>query len=307
MRRSVHVRPTLDEVSVAAARAVAETINSAVAAHGRCALALSGGDTPRELYRVLARHYRDAVRWPRVHVFWGDERLVPQDDDRRNDRMAREMLLQHVPCPETQIHPMAASGVPADAAAREYENTMRRYFADGRPRFDLVLLGLGAEGHTASIFPGSPALDESERWVCAVRVPADPPERLTLTVPVLSQAAAVFFLVSGARKARALEAALDARTNPRSCPAAAIRPAEGTLVWWIDADAAENELMKHTHDDNDMHKGAVEGTEQDPIASVNSIGAVFDDSEVANADETGHTTDALRDEEETLGERNDRR
>jgi 6-phosphogluconolactonase len=305
MPRDVHVLPTLDELSRHAADAVVEVINSAVAAQGRCSLVLSGGNTPRGLYRALAAKPRDAVRWPEVHVFWGDERLVAASDTRRNDRMAREMLLQHVPCPESHIHPMASNAVPEDVAAREYEETMRRYFANGRPRFDLVLLGLGAEGHTASLFPDSPVLDERERWVCAVRVPADPPARLTLTLPVLSQASNVFFLVSGADKSRALHDALDVRTDPRLCPAAAVKPIDGRVAWWVDAEAAEYGTMKPT-DDHDIKKGAVEGTEHDPIVPVNSIGALFDDSEVAQADEQGHTSDAPREEEETLGKRNGR-
>jgi 6-phosphogluconolactonase len=296
---------TLEELSVRAAGAVVDVINSAVAAYGRCSVVLSGGNTPRGLYRVLAAMPLDRVRWPQVHVFWGDERLVSADDARRNDRMAREMLLRHVPCPESHIHPMPTRAIPEDVAAREYEETMRQYFGSGRPRFDLVLLGLGSEGHTASIFPDSPALDEREHWVCAVHVPADPPDRLTLTLPVLAHASNVFFLVSGADKSRALHDALDARANPRRCPAAAVRPIDGRVAWWVDADAAENKSMKPTND-NDMTKGAVEGTDHDPVVPVNSIGAVFEDGEVSNADEQGHTTDAARDEEETLGERNGR-
>jgi len=307
MAAALRVFPTFEQLSVSVADAVAATLNSAIAARGQCSLVLSGGRTPQELYRVLAANHRTTIQWSVVDVFWGDERLVPVGDGRRNDRMAREMLLNHVPCPESHIHPMAAHAMPGESAAREYEQTMRRYFGNGRPRFDLVLLGLGAEGHTASMFPDSPALDERERWVCAVTVPAEPPDRLTLTLPVFSQAANIFFLVSGADKSRALRHALDERTDPRTSPAAAVKPIDGTLTWWVDADAAESEIMttKNTRD-NDMQKGAVEGTEHDPIVPVNSIGAVFEDSEVSNADETGHTTDAPRDEEETLGERNGR-
>jgi 6-phosphogluconolactonase len=300
--------PNLEDLSRTAAAAVADIVNSAVRAAGRCSVALSGGSTPRELYHLLGTSFRDRVAWGDVHIFWSDERLVPADDPRRNERMAREMLLDYVACPASHIHPMPTSDVPPGDAAREYEETMRRYFADGHPRFDLVLLGLGAEGHTASLFPDSPALDEQKRWVCAVRVPADPPMRLTLTLPILSEASHVFFLVSGAGKSRAFRAALDERTNPRTCPAAAVRPSNGTLTWWADAEAAERVTMATEKTrDNDMQKGAVEGTDHDPIVPVNSIGAVFEDSEVAQADERGHTSDAPREEEETLGERNGRR
>ena len=305
MTRAVHVFPTLEQLSLHAADAIVDVINSTVAAQGRCSLVLSGGHTPRGLYRALATTPLSRVRWPEVHVFWGDERLVPDDDARRNDAMAREMLLRHVPCPESHIHPMASNAIPEDVAARQYEETLKRYFGNARPRFDVVLLGLGSEGHTASIFPESPVLDEREQWVCAVRVPADPPARLTLTLPVLTQASNVFFVVSGADKSQALHEALDERTNPRRCPAAAVKLIDGRVAWWVDAAAAENKRMKPTND-NDMKKGAVEGTDHDPVVPVNSIGAVFEDGEVSNADELGHTTDATRDEEETLGERNGR-
>lgn len=308
MSATLRVFPSLEDLSRAAAGAVADTINAAVRSRGRCSVALSGGNTPRELYRVLGTSYRDAVAWAGVDIFWGDERLVPANDPERNDRMAREMLLDQVECPVSHVHPMPTSALSPADAARDYEQTMRRYFADGRPRFDLVLLGLGAEGHTASIFPDSPALDEQERWVCAVRVPADPPMRLTLTMPVLCQASTVFVLVSGAGKSRALRAALDDRSSPHTCPAAAVRPINGTLTWWADAEAAESVAMAMDKTrDNDMQKGAVEGTDHDPIAPVNSIGANFEDSEVAQADERGHTSDAPREEEETLGKRDGRR
>jgi 6-phosphogluconolactonase len=289
----LRVFATAEEMDLAVAGAVAATITSAVRARGRCSLALSGGNTPRAMYGILATTFRTQVPWQLVHVFWGDERIVPAGDPRRNDQMAREMLLSKVPCPDSQIHPMAARSLqPPDEAAREYEETMRQYFADGRPRFDLVLLGLGADGHTASLFPHSPALDEGQRWVRAVVAPAMPPSRLTLTLPVLTQAAHVSFVVTGADKSGALRAALDARTDPSACPAAAMRLAGGEVTWWADTPAAGK-----TNRDQDGKKGAVEGTERDPIVPIQPNGANFDDSEVSNADEKGHTTDHPRDEQ----------
>ena len=209
----VRIVATADELSLRAAEAVAAVLNSAVRANGRCALALSGGETPRALYDVLATKFREQIPWAQVHVFWGDERLVPLGSPERNDRMAREMLLSKVACPEAHIHPMGIGPGTPDDAARAYEETMRQYFSDGQPRFDLVLLGLGPEGHTASLFPHSLALTDQQRWVRAVTVPAVPSARLTLTLPVLSQAANAFFLVSGAGKAQALHAALSAATD----------------------------------------------------------------------------------------------
>jgi 6-phosphogluconolactonase len=289
----LRVFASVSALNFALAEAVASTINSAVRANGRCSIALAGGTTPRRLYTVLAMEFRKHVPWKHLHVFWGDERVVPPGDPMRNDRMAREMLLDKVPCPKRHIHAMAtrANQAPVDAA-REYEETMRQYFTDGRPRFDLVILGLGAEGHTASLFPRSPALDEREQWVCAVKVPAKPSSRLTLTLPVFNQAANVYFLATGAAKARALRAALNDGTDPNMCPAAAVRPADGKVTWWADGPAAAGGTRDH-----DIHKGAVEETDHDPIVPIDPRGANFDDSEVSNADEKGKTTDHPRDEQ----------
>ena len=289
----VRIFATADELSLHAAEAVAATISSAVRARGRCSLVLSGGNTPRKLFEVLSSRYREQIPWKQVHVFWGDERLVPLWSDLRNDQMAREMLLTKVACPEANIHPMAADQQTPDVAAREYEETMRQHFADRRPRFDLVLLGMGAEGHTASLFPNSPALDEQNHWVRAVTVPADPPARLTLTLPIISQAAHVYFLVSGADKSRALHAALDAATDPKTCPAAAVRLADGAVTWWVDMAAA------NTHRDHDIGKGATEDQDQKPVPQ-NPIGSAVDDSEVSHSGETGKTSDAPRPEERPL-------
>src|SRR5947207_15350247 len=149
----LRVFASVPALNFALADAVASSINSAVRAQGRCSIALAGGTTPRRLYTVLGMEFKKHVPWKHLHVFWGDERVVPSGDPMRNDRMAREMLLDKVPCPKRQIHPMATRVKQApDEAAREYEETMKQYFTDGRPRFDLVILGLGAEGHTASLF-----------------------------------------------------------------------------------------------------------------------------------------------------------
>ncbi len=296
--RDLRVFSSVAALDRAAAEAAAAVITSAVRAHGRCSIALSGGTTPRHVYELLGSRFVTRVPWAAVHVFWGDERLVPPGDPRRNDRMAREMLLDRVPCPDSQIHPMAVrASQPPEDAAREYEEMMRQHFAGGRPRFDLVFLGLGAEGHTASLFPHSPALDERVRWVRAVEAPASPRERLTLTFPALSEAANVFFLVTGAEKAGALRAALDRTADVAACPAAGVRPVDGRVTWWVDGPAAgANDSAKNTSRDHDIHKGAVEQTEHDPIVPIEPLGANFEDGEVSNADEKGNTNDEPRDE-----------
>jgi 6-phosphogluconolactonase len=233
----VRIFATLEELSLHAAEAVVAAVKDAERA-GRCLIALSGSDTPKPLHRLLASRFREAIPWPRVHVFWGDERYVPPDDRRSNYRMAQETLLDHVPCPPENVHPMPTHFEnPADAAVA-YEATLRDAFGSREPRLDLVLLGIGADGHTASLFPRSPSLTESDRFVLAVTGPADPPTRLTLTWPLLLAASNIFVLVSGASKARALEAVLEEDADPAVWPAAAIRRARGTVIWWVDAAAA---------------------------------------------------------------------
>ena len=228
----------VNELSMQAGQAAVRTINESVRGAGRCSLVLSGGNTPRTLYGLLASEFRDQIPWAHVHVFWGDERYVPPDDPDSNYRMAKETLLDHVPCPAGNVHPMPTHFPSADAAARDYENTLRNYFGTDWPHFDLSLLGLGEEGHTASLFPGSPALGELTRWVVAVETPADPPLRLTLTLPALTRAANIYVLVAGSKKASALHHVLTGVPDPNTYPAAGVRLAEGTLIWWVDREAA---------------------------------------------------------------------
>ena len=224
-------------VATAAAREVAHVLATAAQEHGSASIALAGGRTPRGLYRCLALDHRDDTAWDRVHVYWGDERNVPHDDERSNYRMARECLLDHVPVRPECVHPMpTVLGEPSRAAA-EYERTLRSQFDTDWPQFDLVLLGIGDDGHTASLFPRSPALDEASRWVVATTAPVEPRGRLTLTLPALTHAMAIFVLVAGSSKADALVCALGDRPDPR-CPASLLRTARAPVVWWADAQAA---------------------------------------------------------------------
>lgn len=228
----------LDELSLHAAESAVVVIRGAVRARGRCSLALSGGSTPRGLHALLASRFREDIPWAAVHVFWGDERYVPPNDSRSNYGMARETLLDHVPCPAANIHPMPTHFPTLDAAARDYEATLRSHFSTAWPRFDLMFLGLGPDGHTASLFPGSLTVDERTRWVLPVPDPPAPPMRLTVTLPVLSQSAHTYFLVSGSDKAQALRAASAESADPHVCPAAGVRPNTGVLLWWVDKAAA---------------------------------------------------------------------
>ena len=310
VKPDMRVFPDANELSLRAAEAVARTINDAVRSTGRCSLVLSGGNTPRTLYGLLASRCREQIPWARVHVFWGDERYVPPDHPQSNYRMAKETLLDYVPCPNANVHPMPTHFSDPDAAARDYEATLRSYFSGEPSAFDLVLLGLGPEGHTASLFPGSPALAEATRWVTAVTAPADPPVRVTLTFAALNRAANVYFLVTGSNKARALHDVLTETADPNTCPAAGVRLASGTVIWWADREATQQI-------DPNLHKGAIQGDRPDDEQQGNAngpaldesglpakataiaedrIGTNLDDSEVANADETSLTTDAPRDE-----------
>ena len=223
-----------------AAQAVVDLGRAAVSAHGRFTVALAGGATPRATYMRLAMPpHADAMPWDRTWVFFGDERCVPPDHPESNYRMASETVLGKVPLPPAQVFRMRGEADDPEAAAVEYARTLTEVFATRRgerPRFDLILLGMGLDGHTGSLFPGSPALKEVFRTVAAVHAAAAAiPQRLTLTFPVLNAAAEVIFLVSGAEKAKAVKAALG---EGATLPAAMVRPADGRLRWLLDAPAA---------------------------------------------------------------------
>lgn len=231
------VFPDLDALSRGALDELLRIMQDAVKQRGRFSIALSGGRTPARLYTLWAKEGA-GTPWDRVHLFWGDERYVPHDDPLSNYRMTRETLIDHVPIPATNVHPVP-TGLPDPAKAAEaYESQLRAFFGSAPPALDLQLLGLGGEGHTASLFPGSPALEEKQRWVVAVEVEAKPPRRLTMTPVVLNQGRNTFFLVAGADK-REILAAL--RSEPDAglskYPAGRIRPPGGTL-WFLDQAAA---------------------------------------------------------------------
>jgi 6-phosphogluconolactonase len=225
------MRATAEEITRAAQRSVDE--------RGRFTWALAGGSTPRALYRLLASDAcRDRMPWSLIHFFWGDERHVPPDHPDSNFRMAREAMLDAVPVPPGNIHRVPAEEPDAQRAAAEYESTLRSFFTlePGKwPRFDLILLGLGKDGHTASLFPGGEAVHERERLVVAPWVEAQRTFRVTLTPPVLNHARHAMFLVSGDEKAAALHAVLEGAREPERYPAQIV---EGNVSWWVDRAAA---------------------------------------------------------------------
>jgi 6-phosphogluconolactonase len=237
VKNAVRIFPDPDILAENAARLFAAAADQAIAEQGRFSVALSGGATPRALFRILSAAYRDRVRWKQVHLFWSDERSVPPDHEQSNFRLAHEELISKIALPWENIHRIEGELPPAEAAAL-YETELYRHFgSSGLPRFDLILLGVGRDGHTASLFPDSAILQESARLV----VPSYSEEagnwRVTLTLPVLNHAAAVLFLVSGTAKAHVISGILGKwRRHPY--PAALVAPAQGHVIWLIDREAA---------------------------------------------------------------------
>ena len=244
MSPEIHLSPNPKALAEEAARRFVALASAAIDARGRFVVALSGGSTPKVLLGLLAqRPYRDALAWDRIHFAWGDERCVPPDDAQSNYRMAHEALLAQVPPPASNIHRMPAENPDHEAAAAEYAATLTALFnlAGGDlPRFDLIHLGLGTEGHTASLFPGSPALAERTRFVAAPWVEKLDAHRITLTPPVLNAAREVQFLAAGAEKAAIIHAILHAPHDPNELPVQIVAPTDGRLVWLLDQAAASN-------------------------------------------------------------------
>jgi len=223
-----------DELALAAAQWIVQTIQAHLQVAEHFSLVLSGGSTPQALYRQLARFpYAAEVDWARLHIFWGDERCVPPDHPQSNYRMACQALLGHVPVPPEHIHRIRGELLPEEAA-QAYAQELAQFFGERQPQFDLVLLGMGADGHTASLFPHSAALKETHKWVAENYTSSQTSWRITLTIPALNAARQVAFLVSGADKANTLQRVLEGPYQPDELPAQFIQPA----VWLVDAAAA---------------------------------------------------------------------
>lgn len=227
------------EVSRAAALRFVELARSAIAARGRFSVALSGGSTPKQMYQLLASdELKEQVDWAKVHVFFGDERCVPPDHADSNYRLADEALLSRVALPARNVHRIMGEG-DAAANARLYEDELQTFFAGAPwPRFELVLLGMGDDGHTASLFPETAALTERRAWVVGLWVEKLNAYRITLSVPSINHAAHVVFLVTGAGKAERVAEVIHGERAPERLPSQLIRPANGTLRWFLDRAAA---------------------------------------------------------------------
>jgi len=232
---------TPQDLFQAAAEEVIRSATDAVAQRGRFTIALSGGSTPRNLYTLIAANASASLPWDRMFFFWSDERHVPPDDPESNYGMARDTLLSKVAIPPANIFPIPAENPDASAAAEIYEQTLRKFFAVGPgefPRFDLILLGMGPDGHTASLFPETSALQEKSRLVVANWVEKLKASRITFTLPVLNAARCVAFLVSGADKAAVLHEVLEGDSPAEKYPSKLVRPSEGKLIWFVDRAAA---------------------------------------------------------------------
>jgi len=239
----IRILTTPQELSEAAAEEVVRNANEAVKARGRFTIALSGGSTPKNLFNLLATNARNALPWDRMYFFWGDERHVPPTDPDSNYRMADEVMLSKVPVPAGNVFRMDAENPDAARVAEDYEKTLRKFFqlAPGDvPQFDLILLGMGPDGHTASLFPGTAALQEKSRLVVSNWVEKLKTNRLSFTLPVLNAARCVAFLVSGTDKASVLKTVLKENASGEQYPAKLVNPSAGKLIWFLDRAAASS-------------------------------------------------------------------
>jgi 6-phosphogluconolactonase len=231
-----------EEMSERAAAHVARYLAERAKVKGRVTMVLSGGTTPHTLYACLAaKPFRQQIPWRELHLFWGDERCVPPDDPASNYRMAEEWLISRVPIPLQNVHRMIAEEREPHRAAEQYEAELRRFWRVPPaewPGFDLVLLGIGADGHTASLFPGSSALEETTRWVVAPYIDRLKSHRLTLTLPVFNHADQVCFLVAGREKAPIIKAVAAGQRGTAPLPPQLIQPHDGQVVFFLDAEAA---------------------------------------------------------------------
>jgi len=242
MQSAVEIFRNAAELAQQAAQLILTQSQLGVARNNLFTIALSGGSTPKRLYELLAdptQQFRSQLPWDRIHFFWTDERHVPPDHPDSNYRMVREAMLVRAPVPPTNVHRMLSEKPNASEAANDYESQLRDFFhlpAGELPRIDFALLGLGPEGHTASLFPDSEVLQETQRWVAAPWIAKLNSYRLTMTLPVLNNASTVVFLVSGSEKAEILREVL--KGEPDRFPAQRINPTNGALSWLVDENAA---------------------------------------------------------------------
>ncbi len=234
----LHILPSTEETAQAKAKFVATLAEECLVTQGKFTIALSGGSTPRRLYQVLASPpHAEGIAWDRWHIFWSDERCVPPDHQDSNYRMARQALLDHVPIPPAQVYRMRGEVAP-EQAAKEYESAVLKVFQTTVPLFDLIWLGIGDDGHTASLCPGSEALQKKHRLVVANLAPSPPVHRITFTLPLINAAKVVAFLDTDESKAEVLRRVLEPAPEDNVLPSAMVRPTDGTVHWFLTKEAA---------------------------------------------------------------------
>jgi len=238
-RPRVEVLPDLEALSRRAAEIFVAVSKNSIARKKRFAVAISGGSTPRRMYTLLGSlGYRERVEWPRVHFFWADERCVPKEDEASNFKSAFDALLSKIDLPEKNIHRVKGEE-PPDKAASDYEKEIRRFFGESEiPVFDLIFLGIGEDGHTASLFPGSKSIEETVRLAIPVYLEKPGKNRVTLTLPVLNHAGEVLFLAAGSSKAAVVSEILEDGEKKKRFPAGLVHPAPEKMTWLIDQEAA---------------------------------------------------------------------
>lgn len=236
----LHIFKTKEEMSDQLASWMCDLIEESLKNQEFFTLALSGGETPKLLYKKLvSSKYKEKINWKRIHIFWGDERVVPFTDDRNNAKMAYKLLIDHLDIPATQVH-IIRTDIEPNFAVDEYRKLLHTYF-DHTPRsFDLVLLGMGDDGHTLSLFPDSPVIEENTYWVNAVFSKKQEMYRITLMPLLVNRASHIAFMVDGEKKATVLQQVLEGKYNPTKLPAQIIKPKEGELHWFLDEEAAKD-------------------------------------------------------------------
>jgi 6-phosphogluconolactonase len=246
MKAEIHIFKNLEELSRTAAYLFVEQAIEAIAERRRFLVALNGGGTPTRLFQLLATEFADRVDWSRVRVFWGDERCVPPEDPGSSYGQARELLLSHVPIPEANVHRIQGERGPVQAA-KEYELVLQEFASPplAWPRFDLVYLGMGEDGHTASLFPGSQVNVSEPTLPVTAQYQDRPANRVTLTPLVFNSARLVAFMVTGEKKAKPLAEVLNGKQDPELYPAQRIHPGDGRLIWLVD-EAAAGRLPRET-------------------------------------------------------------
>lgn len=228
-----------NELSEAAAELFLNAALNSVKNKGRFTVALTGGSSPILLHDLLSKEpYASKVPWDKTFVFWGDERFVPLTDERSNAKMAFETLLNKVPVPKNQVYPMWEDGMDAETFAAKYEQILKHHFGSKPHEFDLILLGMGDDGHTASLFPGTEVLDENKKIVAGYYLTPQSMYRITLTSPIINSAKQICFLTFGANKAKALYEVLEGERNPVQYPSQLIHATNGEVIWMVDEAAA---------------------------------------------------------------------